>query len=225
MNKKISPVLKPASRVLTAGRMVEETARNSRRPTESPRKIQGWRQALPVGSGWFETRDLVTIGLFAGAAKASTLTLALAGGGMNPVTMVLKSAVFSALWVVMLTKVPKIGALTLANTVAGLLGLFLLGQAVISLPALIAATVATEMLIRRLGGLGRPGLVALAVALSELAMRGINLLVSYLTVREQPGLLIMVVVISCLSYVGILIGLVGGTKMVGELRHAGLIQT
>ena len=140
-------------------------------------------------------------------------------------TMVLKSAVFSALWVVMLTKVPKIGALTLGNTVGGLLSFFLLGQAVISLPSLLLATLLVELFVKVLGGFkNRPWLVALAVGLSELAMRIINLLVTYLGAREQPALMVMVLVISALSYLGILIGLWGGVKMVGELRHAGLIQ-
>ncbi|MDL2260225.1 MptD family putative ECF transporter S component [Deltaproteobacteria bacterium OttesenSCG-928-K17] len=173
----------------------------------------------------FETRDLVTIGLFAGAAKASTLMLALVGGGMNPLTMILKSIVFSALWVIMLTKVPKTGTLTLGNTVAAILGFFLLGQAVISLPALILATVVVEAFIRLLGGLERrPALAMAAVALSELGMRLVNVFFSYLGAREQPGLIVMVAVISAMSYLGILIGLAGGVRMVRELRHAGLIQ-
>ena len=184
-----------------------------------------WRRALWTGRGLFETRDLVTIGLFAGVAKASSTILALLGGGMNPVTMVIKSAVFAALWVVLLTKVPKFGALTLANTVAGLLGFFLLGQAVITLPSVLIATLLVEILVRGLGGLDRgPWLAALAVGLSELAMRLINVGFAYLAVREQPELLVMVLVITACSYLGILLGLAGGLKMVKELRHAGLIQ-
>ncbi|UQZ91126.1 hypothetical protein C4J81_01920 [Deltaproteobacteria bacterium Smac51] len=183
-------------------------------------------RALLAGRGFFETRDLVTIGLFAGAAKACTLILALMGGGMNPFTMVLKSIVFAALWVVMLTKVPKTGTLTLANTVAGLLGFFLLGQAVISLPALLAATVVVEILVRLAGGLEKgPYMAALAVGLSELAMRLINIFFTWLAAREQPALMIMVAVISSFSYLGILGGLAAGVKMVKELRHAGLIQS
>jgi len=194
--------------------------------TELSASPSGRGRSLLTGRGWFETRDLVTIGLFAGAAKASTLMLALVGGGMNPLTMILKSFVFSALWVVMLTKVPKTGALTLANTVAALLGFFLLGQAVISLPSLIAATMAVEFFIHLSGGIRRrPWLAPLAVALSELAMRIINLFLAYLTTREQPGLMVMVVIISAFSYLGILLGLIGGKKMVKELRYAGLIQT
>jgi energy-coupling factor transport system substrate-specific component len=193
--------------------------------TEARRPPVNWRRALWTGRGLFETRDLVIIGLFAGAAKAVTLMLALVGGGMNPVTMILKSAVFSALWVTLLVKVPKPGALTLANTVAGLLGFFLMGQAVISLPSLIAATLAVELLIAALGGLARrPWLAIPAGALCELAMWLINLFFAYLSMREQPELMIMVLMISAASYLGILLGLFGGWKMVKELRHAGLIR-
>ncbi|MDR0882196.1 MAG: MptD family putative ECF transporter S component [Candidatus Adiutrix sp.] len=184
-----------------------------------------WRNALWTGRGLFETRDLVTIGLFAGAAKAATLVVALMGGGMNPVTMVLKSALFSALWVVLLVKVPKTGTLTLANTVGALLAFFLMGQTMITLPSLMAATLLVEVGIRSLGGYqGRPWLAALAVGLSELASRVIHIAYTYLWIREQPALLAMVAVISLLSYFGICLGLFGGLRMVRELRHAGLIQ-
>lgn len=182
-------------------------------------------RSLLTGRGFFETRDLVTIGLFAGAAKAATLVLALVGGGMNPVTMILKSAAFSAILVVMLAKVPKLGALTLANAVAAFLGFFLMGQAMISLPSALLACLTVEILVYSAGGFkNRLWLAALAVALSELAMRLMNLIVTYLAMREQPGLVVMVAMISAMSYIGILIGLFGGFKMVKELRHAGLIQ-
>jgi energy-coupling factor transport system substrate-specific component len=62
------------------------------------------------------------------------------------------------------------------------------------------------------------------VALSELLVRVVNLGMSWLAVREQPGLLMFVVVITGFSYLGILIGLPCGWRMTRELRRAGLIQ-
>jgi energy-coupling factor transport system substrate-specific component len=177
------------------------------------------------GKGIFDTSDLVTIGLFAAGAKASSLFLALIGGGMNPLTMVLKSAVYAALLVVMLTKVPKTGALTLANLVGALLGFFLMGQGMLSVPALVAGTLLVELGLKVAGGLEkRPGLAILAVGLSELLIRFINIGLSYLQVREQPQLLAMVIIVVCFSYAGILLGLVGGHFMTKELRHAGLLR-
>lgn len=177
------------------------------------------------GRGLFETRELVTIGLFSAAAKASSLMLALAGGGMNPVTLILKSAVHSALLVVLLAKVPKTGTLTLANLVGMLLSFLLMGQHIISLPAVLLGTILVEAAVRLAGGLSkRPRLAVPMLAASELLVRAVNVLVSYLTVREQPGLIVMVIAVSAASYVGILLGLAGGVRMAGELRHAGLIQ-
>jgi hypothetical protein len=99
-----------------------------------------------------------------------------------------------------------------------------MGQAMLALPTIIIGTLAVELLVRVLGGLEkRPGLGILAVAASELFSRVANIGLAYLGVREQPGLLVMVVVISAFSYLGILIGLAGGIRMIKELRHAGLI--
>jgi energy-coupling factor transport system substrate-specific component len=176
------------------------------------------------GKGVFETSELVTIGLFAAGAKASSLFLALVGGGMNPLTMILKSAVYSALLVVLLNKVPKTGTLTLANLVGALLAFFFLGQAMLTIPAMIIGTLSAEFLTRALGGLEkRPGLVIFTVGLSELFIRIINLGISYLQVREQPQLLFMVAMVILFSYAGILLGLFGGYRMTKELRRAGLI--
>jgi energy-coupling factor transport system substrate-specific component len=177
------------------------------------------------GKGLFETSELVTIGLFAAGAKASSLFLALIGGGMNPLTMILKSAVYAALLVVLLNKVPKTGALTLANLVGALLAFFFLGQAMLTIPAMVLGTLSVEFLVKGMGGLEkRPGLVIFTVGLSELMIRIINLGISYLQVREQPQLLFMVVLVIFFSYVGILLGLVGGYRMTKELRRAGLIR-
>ncbi|MDR2302933.1 MAG: MptD family putative ECF transporter S component [Deltaproteobacteria bacterium] len=177
------------------------------------------------GRGLFETRELVTIGLFSAAAKASSIMLALIGGGMNPLTLILKSAVQSALLVVLLAKVPKSGTLTLSNAIGMLLSFLLMGQHVISFPAVLLGTITVELLAHFLGGLARrPWLAIPMIASSELLVRVINVGVSYLGVREQPGLLAMVLIVSAFSYLGILLGLAGGLKMTKELRRAGLIQ-
>jgi energy-coupling factor transport system substrate-specific component len=176
------------------------------------------------GQRLFSTHELVVVGIFAAGSRATTLMVALIGGGMNPLTMVVRSAVHSALLVVLLAKVSRTGALTMANLVGGLLAFFLMGQAMVALPAIIAGTLAVEILIRALGGLEkRPALGALAVALSEFFTRMINVGVSYLTFREQPAMIIMVLVITAVSYFGILLGLFGGVSMTRELKHAGLI--
>ena len=54
---------------------------------------------------YWAARELVAIGIFAAAAKLISLLIALAGGGMNPATLLLKNLVFTTLVVVMLYKV------------------------------------------------------------------------------------------------------------------------
>ena len=39
----------------------------------------------------WQSRELVLIGVFAAAAKLSSLLIALAGGGMNPVSLIAKT--------------------------------------------------------------------------------------------------------------------------------------
>ncbi|MDR1657177.1 MAG: MptD family putative ECF transporter S component [Deltaproteobacteria bacterium] len=190
----------------------------------SERSIKSRLSALLDGRGFFKTHELVTIGLFAAGSRAATLTLALLGGGMNPLTMIIRSAVHSALLLVLLAKVPKTGVMTMAALVGGLLAFFLMGQGMVTLPAVVIATILVELLVKALGGLERRrSLGLLAVILSELFTRIFNVGFSYLAFREQPAMVIMVVVISAFSYLGILLGLIGGVKMVRELRHAGLI--
>jgi energy-coupling factor transport system substrate-specific component len=177
------------------------------------------------GKGLFETHELVTIGLFAAGSRAASLMIALVGGGMNPFAMILRSAVHAALLVVLLSKVPRTGALTLFNILGSLLAFFLLGQGMLTLPALLAGTLLVELFFRALGGLERhPAFVLPMVAFSELLIRFVNIGVSWLAVREQPGLLAFVVLITSFSYLGILTGLPCGWKMTKELRRAGLIQ-
>jgi energy-coupling factor transport system substrate-specific component len=188
-------------------------------------KIRSAIKGFLDGKGFFETHELVTIGLFAAGSRAATLMIALVGGGMNPITMILRSAVHAALLVVLLSKVPRTGALTLFNLLGAILAFFLMGQGMLTIPAMLVGTLLVELAFRAMGGLERhPGYVIPMVALSELIIRGVNIVVSWVAVREQPGLLIFVFLITGFSYLGILIGLPCGWRMTKELRHAGLIQ-
>jgi energy-coupling factor transport system substrate-specific component len=144
---------------------------------------------------------------------------------MNPLAMVLRSAVYSALLVILLTKVPKCGALLLTTVVGSLISFFLLGQAMISLPAALLGAALAELAALALGGIGqRRWLSALMVGISELTSRALNMGLAYLAIREQPALLIMIGTISVCGALGAVIGLAGGVRLAGELRRAGLIQ-
>lgn len=60
----------------------------------------------------------LSLGVFAAAAKVSTLLVALAGGGMNPVSLLLKNLIYTTLLVVMLYRVRKAGTLLLFSLVS-----------------------------------------------------------------------------------------------------------
>ena len=83
---------------------------------------------------YWAARELVAIGIFAAAAKLTSLLIALAGGGMNPATLLLKNLVFTTLVVVMLYKVRKQWTLLLFTTVNMLISLILLGGSVTLIP-------------------------------------------------------------------------------------------
>ena len=62
---------------------------------------------MTVKTAYWKSQELVMIGVFAAAIKLSSLLIALAGGGMNPVTLMLKNLVFTTLLIVLLAKVKK----------------------------------------------------------------------------------------------------------------------
>ena len=80
-------------------------------------------------------RELVLVGVFAAAAKLSSLLIALAGGGMNPVSLVAKNLVFTTLLIVLLTKIPKRWTLLLFTAVSMMISVLLLGGSLTLLPA------------------------------------------------------------------------------------------
>ena len=101
---------------------------------------------------YWAARELVAIGIFVAAAKLTSLLIALAGGGMNPATLLLKNLVFTTLVVVMLYKVRKQWTLLLFTTVNMLISLILLGGSVTLIPTAFAAALLGEGAMRLAGG-------------------------------------------------------------------------
>ena len=54
---------------------------------------------------------------------------------------------------------------------------------------------------------------------------GICLGMSWLTLRESPGMLVPVAIIVALGYAGSFMGLFSGVRAVRELRHAGIVRS
>lgn len=172
----------------------------------------------------WEPRELVLLGVFAAAAKLSSLLIALAGGGMNPVSLVAKNLVFTALLIVLLTKVPKAGTQLLFTAVSTLVSVLLMGGSMALLPAALVAAVLGEAAAAASGGAEKPWAPWVAAAVYDFASKSISLGVSYLFMRESPALMTVVVPVVAVGYLGSLLGLWVGGKTVEELKHAGFVR-
>ncbi len=180
--------------------------------------------AMERRARYFEVRELVTIGIFSAVIRVSSLLVALIGGGMNPLTLILKNLVFTSLLVVMLHKVRKFGALTLFIAVNTLVSMLLMGGSVVLLPAMLAAGLVAEGIILLLGGYGRTMALMLGVAAYDILFKVGSLGVSWLYAREQPQMLVMASIFIAVGYLGSLAGLFAGSRFVRELRHAGIVR-
>lgn len=168
--------------------------------------------------------ELILMGIFAAVVKISSLFIAFAGGGMNPLTLMLKNAVYTILLVVLLHKVRKFGALTLFTAVSALVSLLLMGSGIALLPAMLAACLLAEGVIMLTGGYGNLFSLLLGVGMYDLLSKAMALGMSWVMMREQPQLIITAAVMIAIGWIGSLLGLGGGVMFVKELRHAGIIH-
>lgn len=178
----------------------------------------------PIRKRHWEARELVLIGVFAAAAKLSSLLIALAGGGMNPVSLIAKNLVYTTLIIVLFTKVPKPGTLLLFTVISMIVSVCLMGGSLTLLPAALAGALLGELCIWLTGGAFKPWSTWVGVGVYDLVSKGLSLGVSFLFMRESPSLMTMVVPIVFIGYLGSLGGLWFGRKTVKELRHAGFVR-
>lgn len=175
------------------------------------------------GDRW-GARDLVVIGVFAATAKLSTVLIAVVGGGMNPVSLLLKNVVFTTLLVIMLYKVRQPGTLSLFVIVSALVNFLLLGGNVTLIPPMLVAALVSEAVMKFVKSLGWKGAVFWGVGCFDFLSKGLSLAVSYLMMRESPALMAVVLPIVLIGYAGSLIGLYTGYRSMKELRHAGIVR-
>ena len=175
------------------------------------------------GDRW-GARDLVVIGVFAATAKLSTVLIAMVGGGMNPVSLLLKNVVLTTLLVIMLYKVRQPGTLSLFVIVSALVNFLLLGGNVTLIPPMLAAALVSEAVMKFVKSLGWKGAVFWGVGCFDFLSKGLSLAVSYLMMRESPALMTVVLPIVLIGYAGSLIGLYTGYRSMKELRHAGIVR-
>lgn len=149
---------------------------------------------------------------------------ALAGGGMNPVSLVAKNIVFTTLLIVLLTKIPKAGTLLLFTAVSMIVSICLMGGSLTLLPAALLGALVGELFVKLTGGAATAWAPWVAAGMFDVTGKGASLIVSYLFLRESPQLMSVIIPIVLLGYAGSLAGLWFGWKTVGELRHAGFVR-
>ncbi len=172
----------------------------------------------------WSAQELVVVGVFSAASKVSTLLIALAGGGMNPVSLMGKNLVFTTLLVVMLCKVRRPGTLLLFTVINIIVSMLLLGASVTLVPPMFAGALAAEAAMwpgRHGAGAGN---AVIGAAVFDVVSKALSLGVSWLFMRENPALMVMVVPFVAIGYLGSVGGLFSGVKAVKELRHAGIIR-
>lgn len=174
--------------------------------------------------GRWSTRELVTIGIFATVIKASAIMVAFMGGGMNPITLAAKNCLYVTLMLVLLHKVPRPWTMTLAVAVTSLVSLLLMGQGILHAPTAIVGAVAGEGLIRLMGGYGKTRNLVAGILTAEILTKAMGLALSWLAMREQPGMIIPAAIFVLIGSTGAFIGALTGIRFIKELRHAGVIS-
>jgi len=174
---------------------------------------------------YWEMRDLVVIGIFAAVTKVSSLLVALVGGGMNPITLILKNLLFTTLVIVLLYKVRKFGTLTLFLLVNIIVSMLLMGGGIFLIPPMILAGLMAEGIIVVLGGYGKSVNLMIGVGFYDIVFKVSSVGASWLYLREQQEMVIISAIIVGIGYIGAFLGLFSGAFFVKELRHACIIRS
>jgi energy-coupling factor transport system substrate-specific component len=169
-------------------------------------------------------RELVIVGVVATIMKAATIMVTYMGGGMNPLALAVKNCLYVTLMIVLLHKVPKTWTMTLAVGITTLVSLLLMGHGVLLGPAALAASVIGEGIISALGGYGRTRNIIAGILTAELLSKVLGLTMTWLTMREQPAMLIAAGAFISMGVIGTFLGAFVGVRFMRELRHAGIIS-
>ena len=172
----------------------------------------------------WQTDELILVGTFAALIKIVSLIVSLLGGGMNPITMILKNVLCTSMLVVLFHKVPRTGVLTLYVIQQAIIMMVLMGRGMTIVPGYILAAVLADAVGFLVGGYKNTLSILLGIAFYDFASRVIAMGLAWFFMRENPALYYVALVVVTLGYTGCLIGLFTGVKFVKEFRHAGIIR-
>ncbi len=172
----------------------------------------------------WENIDLISVGTFAALIRVSTYLITICGGGMNPISFIIKNIIITSLVVVLCHKVPKFGVLTLYSIVNYLFSLIITGSFALSIPVVLCCALLGDCFIYFGRKINQLFSILLAVLFYELGTKLIGFLYSIFFVREDIRLLIMPAIVVSIGCIGSVIGIFAGKSLLKELRHAGIIR-
>ncbi len=173
---------------------------------------------------YWSNKDLVVIGSFAAMIKIISFLIALAGGGMNPLTLVIKNVVATALLIVLVCHIRKFGIVMLYVAISVAFSMITMGRGMMIAPGMIIAALLTDMLIYILGGYSSTFAIVIGIAIFDLLSRTVSLAIGFLFMREAPQMIFVAAIFVAVGYIGCLIGLPAGIRLVKERQHAGVIR-
>lgn len=171
----------------------------------------------------FTLSDLAAIGVLAALARATGLMLVFALGGMNPVSLSLRTMVITVLFIVLRMKVRRFGTLALAALVGSMTSFLAMAQGIMTLPLLLASALIAELFITY-AGRNRAWAVIAGCVLMGLMDKAASLCVIFLTVREETRMAWPLAILVMTSAAGDLLALAFAPRFIRELRHAGFIN-
>ncbi len=169
-------------------------------------------------------QELVVLGVFSASAKISTLLVTIMSGGPNPIGFIAKNLIFTTMLVIMLYRVRKPGTLCLFVAINLIVSMLLLGASVTLIPTAMAAAILAEMMVFCSGGMTKRWGPVLAVGMYDLLSKFFSVFASWVVARENPGMIVIAVILVSIGYIGSIGGLFTGVKFVKELKHAGIIR-
>ncbi len=172
----------------------------------------------------FTVQDLVTIGVLSAATKISTFFVTVIFGGPNPLGLIAQNLIFTTMLVILLYRVRKTGTIILFVCINIIINTLLLGINISLIPSDLLAVFIAERLMVLCGGIDKRWGPVLAVLVYDLLAKIFSLGISLLYFRENPAMLLPLIIIVAIGYIGSIAGLFTGCKSVKELKHAGIIR-
>ena len=173
---------------------------------------------------YWQNSDLIAIGTFAALDRSVGTLIVVLGGGMNLLAFIAKNMISTALLLILCYKVRKFGVITLYITTTFAVYFIVYGQPPVYGFSMLPLCLLADCMIYFFGGYKSSLGLLCGVAFYDLAVRVNSILWKIIVTREDVSLMGVGLIITAVSYLGCLIGLPLGLKLLKELRHAGIVR-